>query len=983
MRRLVMMGAQLLACASTVVLFPALSFAQFGSIAGVVRDGSGAILPGVTVEAASPALIEKTRTAITDGGGQYRLEQLRPGVYAVTFTLQGFSTVRRDGIEISAGFTAPINVSLVVGAVTETITVTGEAPVVDVQSAAQTKTLGKEALDALPTARSFATLGTTLPGVQANQRDVGGTQGERGNMLSAHGGSTLDMTLQVDGISISNSSPLFGQAASTFSLNDAAVSEIAFETGAISVESSSGGVRVNAIPQEGGNRFLGSLFGNFATREMSMSNYTDDLKARGLTEPAGYDRLWDESAGFGGPIRRDRVWFFAAHRYRGNDVRGVGAYYEGNPNDFVYDADLSRPVRQGGWDLDNQVRVTAQVSPRNKVSGFFDKISKCNCPTVQVNPATVGQSSTRLVYPPTYMASGRWQSIVSAKLLWDSALSYDRQQSSFKPQEDVDVTSTSPTSVFEQTTGRTLRAPFATPGTEDVRQYNARGALSYVTGSHAAKVGFTMHWGRRANTTDMYSNATQFTLVNSIPQSITMNTSPYTQLIDINSDTGIYASDRWTLRRLTLNGGIRFDLVNVAIPEQSAAASRWIGARSFPAVEDVPNWKDISPRIGVSYDLFGTGKTALKASVNRYVTQAVFGFTSNVNPFQTTVNSATRGWNDANGNYIPEGDPLNPLPNGEFTGTLSNLNFGKSIVTTRLDPEVSEGWGKRAYNWEYTATVQHELIARVSLEAGYHRRTFHNQTVTDNLDVTPADYDQFCITAPSDPRLGSVSGSQVCGLYDVTPTKAGIANNRLIRFASDYSGETSQVYDGVDLTVNARPTGRLFLQAGFSTGRTKTRNCSVVDVPGTLRAVANVLTPCEVTPPFQGNYRVSGGYTFPWQIQVSGVFQSIPPSDIQANLAVTSAAAVPSLGRPLTVPSINVNLIEPSTEFLERINQLDLRVSKAVRVGRYRVEAIADFYNAFNASTVLTVIPTYGQIWLRPSTILQSAFVKLGGRLSF
>jgi carboxypeptidase family protein len=977
MRRLVKTAVirHLLIGASAVMIFPALCFAQYGAIAGAVKDSSGAVLPGVTIEATSPALIEKVRTAVSDSSGQYRLEQLRPGVYTVTFALQGFNSVRREGIEISAGFTAPVNEALRVGAVTETITVTGEAPVVDVQSAAQTKTLGKEALEALPTARSFATLGTTLPGVQANQRDVGGTQGERGNMLSAHGGSTLDMTLQVDGISISNSSPLFGQAASTFSLNDAAVSEIAFETGAISVESSGGGVRVNAIPQEGGNRFSGSLFGNFATRGMSMSNYTDDLKARGLTAPAGYDKLWDESAGFGGPIRRDRVWFFAAHRYRGNDVRGVDAYYEGNPNDFVYDADLSRPVRQGGWDLDDQVRVTVQLSQRNKVSGFFDKISKCNCPTVQVNPTTVGQSSTRLVYPPTYMASGRWQSIISSKLLWDSALAYDRQQSSFKPQEDVDVTSSSPTSVFEQTTGRTLRAPFTTPGTEDVRQYNARGALSYVTGSHAARVGFSLHWGRRANTTDMYSNATQFTLFNGTPQSITMNTSPYTQLIDINSDTGIYASDRWTLRRLTLNAGIRFDHVNVAIPEQSAAASRWIGARSFPAVENVPNWKDVNPRLGVSYDLFGTGKTALKASVNRYVTQAVFGFTANANPFQTTVNSATRGWTD-DGDFIPEGDPLNPLPNGEFTGTLSNLNFGKSIVTTRLDPDVSEGWGKRGYNWEYTASVQHELIARVSLEAGYHRRTFHNQTVTDNLDVTPADYDQFCITAPTNPRLGSVSGSQVCGLYDVKLAKAGVASNRLIRFASEYSGETSQAYDGVDLTLNARLTGRLFVQAGFSIGRTVTKNCAEVDSPGTLRF-------CDVTPPFQGNYRASGGYTFPWQIQVSGVFQSIPPVEILATLPVSGATAAASLGRPLSVPSINVPLIEPSTMFGERVNQLDLRVSKGVRVGRYRAEAIADFYNAFNSSTVLTQTATYGPIWLRPSTILQSAFVKLGGRLTF
>ena len=163
----------LMAGASAVIIFPALSLAQFGSIAGVVRDSTGAAVPGVTVEAASPALIEKTRTAVSDESGQYRVEQLRPGTYTVTFTLSGFSTVRHEGIEISAGFTAPVNVSLKVGAVQETISVTEKAPVVDVQTVSQQRTLVKQELDALPTARSFATLGTTLPGVSCQPARCG------------------------------------------------------------------------------------------------------------------------------------------------------------------------------------------------------------------------------------------------------------------------------------------------------------------------------------------------------------------------------------------------------------------------------------------------------------------------------------------------------------------------------------------------------------------------------------------------------------------------------------------------------------------------------------------------------------------------------------------------------------------------------------------------------------------------------------------
>ena len=203
---------RLMAGLSAVIVFPALCLAQFGAVAGVVRDSSGAPLPGVTVEASSPALIEKSRTAVTDDSGQYRVEQLRPGVYSVTYKLASFGTATRDGIEISAGFTAPINVALTLGTVQETINVSDRAPVVDVQTVGGQRTLVKQELDALPTARSFATLGTTLPSVAANQYDVGGTQGERGNILSAHGGNPFDTQLLVDGMSIGTMGASGGQA---------------------------------------------------------------------------------------------------------------------------------------------------------------------------------------------------------------------------------------------------------------------------------------------------------------------------------------------------------------------------------------------------------------------------------------------------------------------------------------------------------------------------------------------------------------------------------------------------------------------------------------------------------------------------------------------------------------------------------------------------------------------------------------------------
>ena len=498
----------LLTGASTVLIYPALCFAQFGAIAGVATDSSGAVLPGVTVEAASPALIEKVRTAVSDGAGQYRVEQLRPGVYTVTFTLTGFNTVRHEGIEISAGFTAPVNGSLRVGAIQETITVAGEAPVVDVQTISEQKTLQKEALDGLPTARSFATLGTTLPGVTANQRDVGGTQGERGNILSAHGSNPFDMTIQVDGVPMGGIGVSGGGAWSTFSLNDSAAQEISFETGAISVEAASSGVRVNVIPREGGNRFSGSLFGNFATEEMSRSNFTDKLQERGAAAPSGFVKVWDESAAFGGPIRRDRVWFFAAHRYRGNDLLG-STFFSQDSLAVVPNPDISRPLHSGGWDLDNQVRVTAQVTPRNKVSGFFDKVNKCNCPAVVASLPFNSDSVTRLTYPKVYATSAGWQSPISSRLLWDSSFAYNRANNIWVPLSDS-ITATSPLAVMDLGSFSILRAPFPgnffglpgdvfSSGDNQLQKYG-RGSLSYVTGSHSAKIGFSLNIGDRAET---------------------------------------------------------------------------------------------------------------------------------------------------------------------------------------------------------------------------------------------------------------------------------------------------------------------------------------------------------------------------------------------------------------------------------------------------------------------------------------------------
>ena len=967
--------------ALAVVVFPALSLAQqSGSIAGVVRDSSGAAVPGVTVEASSPALIEKSRTAVTDSSGQYRVEQLRPGTYTVTFTESGFGTVVREGIEISAGFTAPLNVSLKVGAVQETINVSDTAPVVDVQNVSEQKTLVKQELDSLPTAKSFATLGTTMPSVSQNQNDVGGSQGERGNVLAAHGGLGSDMSLQVDGVPIYIMATVtsVGNANSTFSLNDAGVREMQYETSAISAESASGGIRVNAIPQEGGNQFHGAAFFNYANSSMEASNLTSALKSQGLTSVPQYNLLHDESVGVGGPIKKDRVWFYYAQRYRVNDTIDVQSFYSIDPLSPLFNPDHSKPGHSGGFDGDNQLRVTAQATPRNKLSFFFDKANKCNCPTILDNAAFTAEAQSQLTYPSIWLGTVTWQATISPKLLWDSALSYSHQDDLFLPLAPT-VTATSPIPLLDLNGVHFLRAP--TPGTftggEYQRQANLRAGLSYVTGRHSVKVGMTYHWGHRSSPTYQTGDDVSYTTFNGVPLSVTLYAAPYVQTQNISADMGVYAQDKWTLGRLTLNGGIRWDYFNSSIPPQTTPANIWLPARSFAAVPDVPNWKDISPRMGASYDLFGNGKTAIKVNVSRYVSTNIYTFGYNINPIQAGGgNTLTRSvFPTTNINAPPVGNPLNTAPNGDYSGPGAS-NFGQSIPTTSYDPNLSSGWGKRPNNWEYSAVVDHELVPRVSLEAGYYRRTYGNQTVTNNLDITPANFNTFCATVPTDPRLGQASGSQLCGLADINPASASLTNHQQVTFANNFSGDTSQTYDGFDLNVNARPTGRFFLLAGLSIGRTITKNCAVVDNPQSLLF-------CESDQPFQGSYRVTGGYTLPWKIQVSGVYQSIPPASFQPTYAVQSTSPGITLGRPIVTGSDTVPVVAPYTFFTDRVNQVDLRVTKAIQIERYRIELMADLYNVFNTSPVTGRNAPIGPTFYIPTAVLQAAFLKVGARFTF
>ena len=294
--------------AAALLSLPVSGFAQSSGIAGVVRDSSGAVLPGVTVEASSPALIEKVRTVATDTQGRFNIVDLRPGTYTVIFTLVGFTPVRREGIELSAAFTANVNAELRVGSLEETITVTGESPVVDTQNVIRRQVMDDEVIQSMPTSKNWSTLGIMTVGVFSNQNDVGGTAGEHQNQLKAHGGSFNDRIVQLDGLMIANMACNY--SCTGVSTNDASTQELSYEFGAISAEVAGGGVRVNIIPSEGGNKFSGLAFVNFANDGLQGNNVDDELRSQGITTADSIKNIYDTSFAIGGPLKRDKLWFW-------------------------------------------------------------------------------------------------------------------------------------------------------------------------------------------------------------------------------------------------------------------------------------------------------------------------------------------------------------------------------------------------------------------------------------------------------------------------------------------------------------------------------------------------------------------------------------------------------------------------------------------------------------------------------------------------
>jgi hypothetical protein len=1018
MRRL---ASWLATAAAGLVLLPALAGAQTSTIAGQVTDTSGAVLPGVTVEVSSPALIEKVRSATTDGNGRFSIVQLRPGVYTVEFALPGFSTVRRENVELTSDFTATIDAEMRVGAVEETITVAAESPIVDVQSITTRTVMTRDVLDAIPTGRNIQAVGIMIPGTSlavggggALSRDVGGSGSLQQSPLQYRGSG--DTVQTIEGLRLNNLCAQ-GQYSGVY-WNDASFQEISYVTGADSAEMGQGGMRVNMVPRDGGNSFRGSFFGNYADgswaadncgspalgQPCTRGNLFGDLTTNPNNKLGSVDRLqeiWDFNPSFGGPIVRDRLWFNYTFRHWGVNKTKAGSFADLDASPIRYVADPTQPGVDDGHIVSNAGRVSWQISGKDKLSVYHDNQRKYrNHWGIAANIPP--EASAIQVTPTNFVNVSKWTRTQSSKLLFEAGVGiYDQNYTElYQPS----VLGGFDEKVFDLEQIRNARVYNILDQATNVNQmaWNApsdhysllrtyMGAASYVTGSHSFRFGVSVSDGDWREISQYTGDVQPITFQSGVPVSARLSL-PTDRRNGIKADTGVFVQDRWTMGRITWNLGLRYDWFIGETQESEVLPSRFNEGVRYGKCPDgrndseagcvgtVVDWKDMSPRVGFALDLFGNGRTALKGSVARYVAGQAIARANAANPVTVLGLRDTRGWTDRDGNGLPL-DASGNIQFDELAPSPATSTFGRNVSTTTTDPEVLEGWFNREYNWEYTIAAQHQIADRVSVNGGYYRRTFGNQFFTDDLRYDANSYDSFCITSPVNPNL-PYSGQPICGIMDLKPPvfAQNLPANSLIRPSSDFGGETN-MYQGYDLNLEARFANGAFLRGGISATARTFDNCNLleagVDAVATP-AAAPTTQGTEIYPdgsnachreyPYRPDLKILGSYTLPYEIQFSGTYQfsrgvqtgGAGPS-IQANWAVNNATVNPALGRNWTgTASRTIQLIREGLEYGEHnLNQLDLRLSKRFELNRYRFRVDFDLYNVFNSSWPYTVTSTF------------------------
>ena len=957
-----------------LAFLPAAAYAQSG-IAGTVRDSSGAVMPGVTVEAASPALIEKVRSVTTDERGLYSIVNLVPGTYSVTFTLAGFSTVKREALELPGNFTATVNVELRVGALEETVTVSGAAPVIDLQSTAKAQVISREVLDSVPTGKTAQTAAALVPGVIMATPDVAGSGAQNQNATTAHGMNSAQTTVLLDGIQMNG---MCGNGATQSYTSTQNYEEIVVQNSGAGADVEGGGVRQYLISRKGGNEFHLSGSAVYATHKWQAEPISSSLAARGLTRGDAFDDLYTYETGFGGKFIKDKLWWFGNLRHQANNVAIADAFY-GDGRQGISD----QYIQNVG------MRVTWQINEKNQLNVYNDRVFKHLGHDMQAGYDPEKASMHTLRSPLYTQAQIKWTSTVSSRLLIEAGFNQYMAYRTNVYQEGVEKPYGTPAweagaTRRDLSTGVVTTAYPLTLSIQDPWRRYATVSASYVTGTHNIKIGLQDNWGYEWFAT--YKNADlEQNYQSGVPTSVYVYNTPTYLNNSVDGQWGIYGQDTWTLNRLTLNYGLRWSYFKSSVPKEETGKGRFTqGARTF-GPETFPIWKDVSPRFGVVYDVFGNAKTALKFSANKYQFQLTDTYTNGYNPIR--LQSATLAWTDLNRDDIAQGGlgcvymtPGCEINMAQLPNNFANVTPGCSALYTpssipcgnnQLDAD-----RKRDYSWQYSIGVQHELFPRISVSANWFRTNIKNLPLTYNALQTFADYTPVVVASPID-------GSPVT-VYNVSAA----ANVRVLNLQTNAT-DRKQWNNAIEFAFSARLPHASSLFGGVSTDRTLLIAC---DDP----ANPNNQIYCDQTQngiPWLTQIKFAGSTQLPYGIRLGAglqVYQRILSTAGTTWLVTRTTRYAADCKGPCTpgalvIPGLTpaqfaVPLEPPGIRKSDWIRQLDINLGKRMNMGKLQVIPEVSVFNSLNNLAVYGVRSlSYGtSSYLQPSLTLIPRVMRIG-----
>jgi hypothetical protein len=979
--------------ASTILaLFSSMASAQ-STISGVVRDTTGAVMAGVKVEAASEALIERSRTVTTGGDGRYSIVDVRPGVYTMSFTLQGFSTVKQQ-VTVPANVSVPVDAEMKVGSVGETVEVKATVATVDVENVAHPEVLSRADMDALPSARNMQSIGSYVPGVHLDRPDVGGSMQVQQTYMSVHGTPADNNTFLLDGMLV-NTMQTDGRI-QTY-IDNAIIQETTYQTSGIMAEVASGGVLTNMVPKDGGNQLHADLFLGWVNSNFVGSNVDQTLIARGLVGQSSVNKIEDFDGSLGGPIKRDKLWFLLTGRKQLSNLQSPGSFNsDGTPGieqDYIYTG---------------TVRLTWQVSPKNKFAAMWTRDWKTIKDDIvsgaggynDTNPAISSLHRDPVMY---YILQSRWTGTVTPRLLLQAGFSLDKldydvtyqpgiQKVPFTPEWYANASQLDLTKLTRSVAG----------GVNNYYKFDRyfwNVSAAYVTGAHQMKFGIQDSFGPAYQNTVANGDA-YYNFTNGVPLNITAYNTPISNKPRLNADLGIYGQDTWHFKRLSVTAGLRWEYLSNQIDAESAPAGRFVPARNFAKVDcntvkGLGCFKNWAPRLGVIYDLFGNHKTALKIGFGKFNSPIVASILNNFNPmFLATqaipwVNAPTTACQSSGcfpaGTGFGNGN-LGPNPNPQF-GILQNRT---------LDPNF-----RRAYSLGYGAGVQQEVMRGVTLNFNWSHGASYQQILVLNSAVPFSAWTPFQITNPLDGTPLTV--------YNLQPAFFGLTPN--VYQTNGRQSTRSNTYNGFETSVMARLPRGAFVFAGWTIDRQRDRDCDMTAGANLLND-PNSLRFCDwngslyqdlgkITGiPYRNEFKISGNVPLKWGFEASlslyadPVFSTNFATNIATNAtnAVYSPAAAfsgqqagfsavnwsitPSTRYPadcncpnpgaLVDPGLKqgsevIPLIAPGSRLTPRLNQLDIGVRRLFHPREnMTLSGEVQIFNLINSNTVLTESYTLG-----------------------